>query len=422
MATWSLLHVRSPRNTLSGNGVVRELTKASSRQMTFSLVEPATLSFEMPGNNPQTAALRPLIDDVLVYRDSTPVQRFRVVSRVLEKSAGVLNAQFAAISYKGLARSAIFHPEYTLAYASTEQTAIAWNILQQAFGTSSANLAWLGITGRRTPAVSRARVLTGQATDYGPGRLTNYFQAGQTIYEGIDIIASMTNGFEWDIIPDATNPYTALYAGFWNLEEATGGRSQFVTQSNLLLTDGGTLTGWSHTLTPAEFANVIRYTGGTNTVENFTTGAAAAASVAWLPSTKIPAETATNDPPDSYGRWERDIQADDETTGVAGAQAAFNQANLYTPEISLDLARERWQGPSQLWLGDKARLIITEPITGTSDQYVLYIDEAVKVVQIDISIDDLGAEDVSLAVNRPKFNSARDFQDMSDKVRRMTRR
>src|SRR4051812_12026619 len=109
MPTWNLLHFHAPLNTTSGTGMIRELTEASSRQLGFSLQEQSTLSFTMPGNSRQTAALQPLVSDVLVFRDETPVQRFRVVSRVLSKASGILTANFAAVSYRGLLDAWLVH-------------------------------------------------------------------------------------------------------------------------------------------------------------------------------------------------------------------------------------------------------------------------------------------------------------------------
>jgi hypothetical protein len=353
------------------------------------------------------------------------VQRFRVTSRSLEKSDGILTAQFSAISYKGLFDAAIFHPEYTRVFASAEQTATAWSIIQAAFGATNTGPQWLGITNRRAITTAVNKAFSGPPASFD--QRTNFFDVGQTILSGIRAMAEQTNGFEWDVVPDPTNPMTALQLGFWNLVD--GGRNQFgAGRSSFLLTDGGTVTSWSHTVTP-EYGNVIRYTGGTATATNFVSGTASGE--VWVPSTKVPAETGTGAIPNSIGRWEKDVQDSDESDTAAvtnGAQAAFDRVNLYTPEISLNLARGRWQGPSQLWLGDKARLIITEAVAGSAanpavpSDWVLYVDEDVRVVEISVSVDDLGAEDVSVSINRPAYSATRDMHDIYDRLKNLERR
>ena len=70
--------------------------------------------------------------------------------------------------------------------------------------------------------------------------------------------------------------------------------------------------------------------------------------------------------------------------------------------------RGRWQGPEQLWLGDLARTIITEAVDGVPDTWVLYLDDTLKVVEVNVSVDDEGAEDVGLALGRPLLSTTRD--------------
>lgn len=415
MATWSLLHMRSPRNTTTGSGLVRELTQASSMQMSFSLTEPATLTFTMPGNHAQTGALEPLRDDVLVFRDDYPVQRFRVVSRALSKDSGVLQAQFSCVSYSALLDAMILHESYPRRWTTaTEQTAAMYSVFTAAQGTSSA-ASWLGVVDRRTPTTSVNRVLDREGDN--PNQRTDFFDVGAKIRECINTVANMDNGFEWDINPHPTNPYTQLRFNFWAL--ADGGRNQFPgDRSKLILADGSTLASWTHTVTPTDYANVIRFTGTTPTNDNYVAGAADA--VAWRPSSKAPVEIT---PPGSYGRWELDIKSE-LTSGSVGSAAdtALARSLAYKAELSVSLARGRWQGPAQLWLGDRARCIITEPVDGTTSDYIIYVDENVKVAEISVAVDDLGAEDVTMSLNRPASTTRQRVHDIFDRLNRLERR
>jgi hypothetical protein len=405
-----------------------DLSLAFSRKLTFSLTEPATLTFNLPGNHPTTGQIVPLRSDVLAFRDGNIVQRFRVVSRVLSKSDGVTTAQFGAVSYKALFDAAIFHEEYAqyLNPVPQEQTLLAWNIIEKAFGTGTggpglAGPKWIGITGRRTPAISVTRSYPPPDAATAEQR-SNFFDVGQTIRSGIDSIANAANGFEWDIVPHPTGlPYDNYFLAY---QKAEHGRDRWWPEgSPLRLLDGGSVLSWSHTVTP-EYANVIRFTGNVPTAENIEGGATSAS--VWVPSTKFPTGAAV-------GRWEKDVTDPDQSSTyniTSAAQLAADRLLKYTPEITVTLARGVWDGPDQLWVGDSAQLLITEPVAGiaepaaspTSEDYVLWINEIVRVVQMDITIDDLGAEDVELSINRPKLSSSMDQRARDNYVQARNRR
>jgi hypothetical protein len=413
MSDWTLLHMRSPLNTAGGStGQYGELSMASSRSFSFSTEQPATLNFTMPGNHRQTGQIEPLVSDVLVFRDDYPVDRFRVVSRALTKDSGRMTATFAAVSYRALLDAWIFHDSDTRSWASPiEQTLMAWNILNEGQLKSSGGL---GITRGVLPQTAVNRTLTGSAAD-GDANRPEYFLAGMKRSEAIDNIAHMINGFEWSIEPDVGNPYRALKFNTWNF----GQRNQHATRSDLLLDDGGSMMSWSHTVTPTEYANVIRFTGADTTQENDSEVQATPILPAWSPSSRNPTGGA------SEGRWERALSDTGLTTQQAvndRAPQAFANAHNYLPEITATLRRGSWRGPEQLWLGDKARLIITEPVLGPAtgeDEWILYIDEDVRVVEVKVNVDDLGAEDVQLSLNRPAFSTLSSSRNLSDRLTRL---
>lgn len=417
MPIWTLLHMQSPKNTTAGQrGLVRELTQASSRSLKFSSVAPDEVSFTLPGNSIQTAQLQPLRDDVLAFRDSACVQRFRVVSRVLSKDSGVLTAQFSAVSYRALLDAWLIHTWNTRSYASaTEQTAIAWDLVATAQGRASSS--WNMDRGPN-PTLSTNRTLVGQSA--APYATTGYFDIGQKIGDAVKNLAELTNGFEYAIIPRPGSEYTALRMMFWTVQD--GGRNQYKAMPNgrspFILDDGGALASWTHTYTP-EYANVIRASGSSPTTANFTTGDASGQ--VWAPSTENPVELF------GEGRWEREVTDLDLTTGASVTAAATAKlAELKNPvaELAVSLTRGRWMGPSQLWLGDRARLIITERVAGSTNpsDYVLYVDEDVTVVEINVSVDDQGAEDVSLSLNRPALSTAADARNVNDRLVKLERR
>lgn len=490
MPTWSLLHRPSPLNAGDTTRWYGELTKASGRKLTFSTVEPATLTFDMPGNHPQTAALEPLLTDVLAFRDAEVTQRFRIVSRSLSKDGGVLKASFSAVSYKALLDAWVVHSGDTKHFLNAEQTAIAWTVISE--GQARANGA-LGLTRGILPATTVNRNRIGGGENLGGGTMTaaddtvtfsaahgldeddevlfttvtaggvtalkryfvktaptattvtlkarrkesaatlditsgGSFTHARKVSDGTQLyaydvgtrrgdivrqLAEVENGFEWDIEPSRSDPYGALEFNAWNVgtrSTQTGG-----ARSPLLLDDGGSMMSWSHTVTPTDYANVVRFTGSDATKEN---ALAAKMLPKWVPATENPAVHTDR------GRWERDISDSDLTSQAAvdeRAQRVFDEANLYVPEITCNLRRGRWKGLSQLWLGDTARLIITEPVVGGSG-YIIYVDEDVRVVEVSVDVDDQGAEDVSLSLNRARFSSKRNTREVYDRLKSLERR
>lgn len=176
------------------------------------------------------------------------------------------------------------------------------------------------------------------------------------------------------------------------------------------------MLGGSHQTDPSEYANVGRVP--------VTDQADVATAPTWAPSSKdpTPISPATDVP---EGRWERNFADQDFVTDTAAASAApglLAAARTYSPVISCVLRRGRWAGPSQLWIGDKARFILTIPVDGVPDSYALYVDEDVRVMEIQVAVDDLGAEDVTLSLNRPPYSTARDLRRIYDRLEHLETR
>lgn len=407
MARYSLLHVRSPLNNTGGTGQYAELTRAFDRSLSFSVnKEGATLSFSMPGRLPQTAAIVPLASDVVVFRDDAVLQRFRVVTRSITKSGGSLKVTFTAVSYKTLLNTRMIFDTDTRSWnTATEQTAIAWTLINTA---QSRTYGTLGLSRGVLPGIAVNRTLASSVLD---DTRKEYFEVGTKIGDAVEQIADNQNGFEWDCQPPQTAPYTMAF-DVWN----QGSRNQHSPRSPLLLSSEGTMIEWSHTVTPTDYGNVLRYTGAAATGENTN---AALMTAAWYPSSKNPPGT----PPE--GRYERDINNSDLTTQQAvndRVAQAYDEIHLYVPEFTCKLARGRWLGPSQLWLGDKIRVVVSEEIERAPGEYLLYIDEDMRVVEISVSIDDLGGEDIALALNRPTYSAKSNRRTINDRLTRLERR
>lgn len=412
--------MQSPKNS-TGTGLIRELTDASSRQMTFNLMDPDTLTFDLPGHSQMVADINVRSDDVLVYRDSTVIQRFRVVGRSLSKASGVLTASFSCVSYKGLLDAWIFHDADQKKWTSaTEQTAIAWKIVDEGQSRSTAHN--LGIGSHTTPSVSINRTLIVDSdTSYVTTPL-DYFQSGQARREAIDQLAAMDQGFDWDILPDAANETTALKLNFWTDGDGRRGR----TSTLFILDDGGNVASWEVNETPADYGNVLRLTGTEPTTENFVVTGASPATAVWQNSATTtgqnPAGTA---PLPVEGAWERDDNNGDWTSKAMVTAAGPMEWRRYHdqfPEITVDLTSGRWNGPADLWLGDNARVIITELVADSSTSYVYYLDTTARVYEVQAAVDDLGSESISLSLGRPTFSTRKDSVALKRRLKKHERR
>jgi hypothetical protein len=406
----------SPLNTSGGGtGLIGELTAAGSRSLSFSLDAHAELHFSLPGRHPQAASITPLVDDVLVFRDDTAVQRFRVVSRSIDWGTEV-QASFSCVSYRKLLDAWIFSDD-TLdvkRWTAVENAEdVAWAIFNYGQTKTWGNLGATRGHVPSTPITLAAGMLDGTAASY---TATDYFAAGSKRGDAIDQLSKLGSGFEWDIRPDPANPYTGMKFDVWSLAE--GGRNQWGSgvASPFILDDGGNVLGGSHDTDPSEIANVGRFPVADQ--------AYVSTSPTWVPTSKNPDPVIPGD--DVYeGRWERNFSDQEFTTAAAAASAApglLAKARAYPPVITCDLRRGRWEGPSQLWIGDSARFVLSIPVDGQVDAYALYVDEVVRVVEAEVTVDDLGAEDVKLSLNRPAYSATRDAGAVYDRLARLERR
>lgn len=411
MAQWTLLLMANPKETAGGStGLQRELTVATGRTMTFSADEPDNLSFSMPGNHEQTARITPLVSDILVFRDDEVVQRYRVVSRALSKDGGTLKANFTALSYKALLKAWIFHDTgdegiehraWPDTMTSTERkiSEIMWAILSEGQDKANADL-----------KISKFAIAPGGDNTldelFGPDD-TDFFLPGSSRLEALDTMAGMAPGFRWDIVPHPSNPYTELQM---TLVDLGGGGL-----STMMLDDGGAVLSWEHNLAGAEYGNVMRYGLG-----EFASYYPSEAGPATLPE----------------GRWERPVDASPPEAMIDQIEAdeyteryapeAYRKIHDAAPEISCTLRRGRWQGKDHLWVGMQARFLVTESVkagkTTEDEEYILFIDEEIEVTEVSINVDDVGAEDVSLSLGRPKFRASTDLSNIDRRVSNLERR
>ena len=416
MATWTLFHSGSPLNTTyPARGVQGELSMASGVSMTYSTVDPHTLSFSIPGRHPQAADIVPLVSDVLAVRDDFVVQRFRVVSRSISWGSDI-SASFSCVSYKALVNAWIFHDDsgdkkrWPTADGSFSAHTAMWDIVNYgqslAYGTMGMNQGHVPALGSVLTAGTLDGVTTELVTD-------DYFAAGSSRGEALNHICNLSAPLVWDIEPNPSQAYNYMLFHVWRTDSGDGRWTDApFFASPLALDYGGSVLSGTHSVDPSEVANVGRFA----IVDQATNTTAAV----WYPSSKNPAPVSpATDVPE--GRWERDYSSEQFASSVAATQAAstiMTTVRKYRPVVSLELRRGRWEGPEQLWLKDNARVLIRIDTDGDPESTLLDIDEVMKVVEMSISVDQNGAEDVQLTLNRPNYSADRDLRSIYDRLAR----
>lgn len=371
MTTWTLVLSRSPLNTLSGTGQLTTLTSANGISMTYNLYDADTVSWSMPGNHWQASMIKPLITDVLAYRDDDCVQRFRVTSSQISHSGGQVSASFAGVSYRGMLNSWMFMDTDTRSIATgTEQSLIAWNIINASQLRTRGN--W-NLSRGLVPlaAVNRTFPVTTEN-----GQKKEYFDAGEPKGDAIKRISEVVDGFEYDIEPHVTQPQTHLQFNSWN----AGQRRRFTPTAPLSLGMGDSVASYTRSVEPTDYWNVVRVTGELPTPENTNT-TATDVRVLYRPVGKNP----TTSPGSTVdeGRWEKSISLNTVTEAelTRSADAELSRGLNYLPQWHVDLIPGIWTGRTMAWKGDYMKLRIREDVY---DEYGKMIDSPIiNTVQAD---------------------------------------
>lgn len=435
MADWTLLLAASPLNQEPGtNGLISPLSLASGISVTMKNDDIDALSFTVPGRHYQTALIETGVTDVLVYRNDAVIQRFRVTARAFSSSNGNLTCQVTGSSYRELLNATVFADEGSnlnhLSWeADTEQTAIAYTIIQDAQAKSSGTL---GITRGVVPAnlLNVTAFVEDLSTTVEPQW---FFAVGSSRGQGIQRLANgestpvtvppegVLPGFDWSIDPDPNAPLTGLVFNAWN-KEARRTSSELVT--DFLLSEA-TMATWSMVEDMGAYANVVRVHGVRAEVDGVLL---AMPEDAWVPADHNPI-----DHPER-GRWEFDLGTELDTTEKVAARAEneYRAHTLFADAWTVTLTPGRWEGPDSFWLGDNLRVMLQVDAvndegnaTGVSVLEFPPADDLTKtlrVQEISVSVDSSGAESVTVGLNRPPFSLLDQIAAVQTQVTEVARR
>lgn len=332
-----------PTEVATGWSVLTDLSQANSRKVTFQLDGPTTVSFSLDGRDPEALFIEELLTDVVALRDSTRMARARVVGTQDSITQNAHTVSVTCADYRSvLARRLLFAGDAELTGFATpnpavEQVDIAWSLinrtqsrLQGNFGITNGSLA-TGVTRNRT------------------------YEQGASIGGLLDNLGRVDNGYEWEI--DADLVFRTYYP-------------QRGSANGFLLDLGGSVSSCTRAVTSSNFANAVRVNGADGSSPVTATGTVG-----------------------TEGRWEAqigDTNISESATITARAQYELDSRGTIVPSYSLGLNSELWTGPSDLWLGDTARLILN---SGR-----LAVDTDVRVLAMDFDLDADGYESVRATV------------------------
>lgn len=344
----------------------QRLTRAMSKRITFSLIDPCTASFTMDGNDPDAAILDELVDDIGVYRNGKLMHRGRLVgsSDSIDQTKHTVN--MSAIDYKGLLYRRSLAATIDTLTAAREQTHIAWEMLSGAQGVIGGDM---GITEGRLPATG---VLRGDT-----------WERGTYVGEALDELAAREYGFEWSI--DEQLKFNVHYP-------ARGQVRQFAAVY------GGNVQKVNRTVDPSEYGNAVFSTSSDST------GA-----------TIIVLSELENLGSAPQGRWDKlDSSTATTTTELAQkSRGVLAASSALTPSYVLDMMTGTWT-PEDCWLGDSIKVVV--------HRGRLHVDDYYRIQNIEISTKDDGTEDVKLTVGQPLMSTVNRLWHYSRRITELERR
>lgn len=287
-----------------------ELIFAGSRSLQLHLKSPSEASFTTWGESEEATFIEEGVSDLWVMRDADTLFRGRVVRANDEVDATSHSLSVSATDYRGVLDRRNLLGEWSTTGIEQAQTVqeLVTSIQEQTGG-------YLGITFETEdgiPATGIAR--------------TAEFNEGQSCYECISKLASMDAGFDFDV--DENKLFTLYYP-------------ERGVDNGEVLDVGGTVARLSRVLNLDRYGNAVRQSGAD--------GVAASNEYAENLSTA------------PEGRWDLqygDIELKTSDMVVKSGKAKLQQASQLIPVYTLKLATGAWRGPSHIWLGDYAWVVV----------------------------------------------------------------
>lgn len=331
----------------SAIGDAQEVREYETAKLSFKLNAPSTCSFSMDGQSRVAASIQELVTDMLVSIVGIGyISRMRCGSA--QDTLGETNhgCSFGFLDYRGVLNRRKIRSTDTLSYSSTDQGSIVMGMINSVQARTNGNY-----------GISAGSVSTGVSR-------TVQLAEGEFAGKRIETLSNMDNGFDWDIVPNATTG--ALVLNLW-----TPNRGSSVGQT---LEYGRSVRAATRAKAVSSFANDILTTGGPTT-------------------TPVQSESpliAT----DPAGRWDAVMNYSDVAEqATLNDRGAFNidNASQLLPTYTVTLKRGFWEGPSHIWLGDTVGLNVR---SGRINESLTNL----RVLQIDVDLLSEGDEEVRMTL------------------------
>jgi sugar lactone lactonase YvrE len=379
---WRLtLHTRTFAPATLSSTLIAELADARGRQLVQAWGTPAVLTFSMDGHAQAAALIEELEHDVVAWRfDDRTGLEVAVFRGPITASQDQLTTESHTVTYTCQDYAAVLSRRLlTTTYTVTarDQDLIAGDLLaagsaaSSSSGTSFSPASYVPVTLATVNPDGTTRGLSTRTRD-------RTYYGSQNVYDALDALAKIIDGFDWDVQPSATNTTDSLRVFY---------PAQGVTRTDIALQYGSTVATVTRSLSSADYSNYVRVLGN-NTSAN--------------PTPQFFAEDwntqAHATSPIPVGLW----MTDDTSQTSVTVQSTLDEkasgdlaldANL-TPTYTLGLTPDwyTWGHPN---MGDTVPLIVQ---SGRLDDYYT---PGVRVLGITYQIGDDGQEDVTLTVSRP---------------------
>ncbi len=343
-------------------GIITQLPDAQNISLSMDVNEGHQFTFTMNGFNETAKHLRPMIVDVVVYRDSVKLFRGRLIQATPQGDANVQIVSCSAVDYKALLKRKVFVTSGT--YTADLETC-AWNAINTAQLRSS-----FGITRgvNQAVGVSATRIA---------------YEAGMTVFDFINTCASRNSGldsgdcFEWDIDPDLV---------FKVYKPMRGKRTP-----TFLADFGGSVLSYDVAFDPNDYANVMYVQGNGSYQATVTTDEGR------RPPAGSIFETYLND-----GSLTSAALVDAKAFWLA----TFNGQMELTKSYNLAISNHRWDGPVDCWLGDFIKMDIRHGVLNVQT-------ESMRITGLSIQVDSSGYEGIAISVGYSVPTAFKDINRLS---------
>lgn len=381
------------------NIMLGEFTNARSRKLHFDLFGPATAECSVDGRTQQASTLQELSQDLSFYRFNPVTGAYDCwftgpIGRTLDTlSETVHTISVNATDYRAMLGRSIKNVGHT--YTQTDQAAIVSDLVYP-FRTA-ATMPWdQGIVYYGATAPDGGTLPTPNATGVLRDRT---YVGNEKIGKVIDDLAACINGFDWGCEPisGTSNPPSSTYLRIWYPQR--GVVKTFVAEY------GVNVSSLTRSVDSTDFANWDRFDGqpAADGTPVFAIGQ--------------PTDVITNPGGHPEGFWQDQQSAADvsvDTTLQQQADGYLAYHSRLVPSYTIKLIPGAWVSKADCWLGDTIELRIK---SGR-----LNVDTAIRILGVDVDINDNGQETISLIVGRSDVTFGDVIADQQHRLDALSRR